>query len=184
MRLKAMVLASFVAVCGVVYAADKTEVKSGPQVGEAVPGPFSPLNINGEEAGNNSCLFCRNGNNPVVMIFARQADDATCKLIKTVEKATAANKDAKLGSFVVFCSDDKALEAKLKEVCKAEKLENCVLSIDTPEGPAKYDVAKDADVTVVLYNKRKVVANHAFKKGELSEEEITKVMAELPKITK
>src|SRR5947209_20012302 len=82
-------------------------VKSGPQVGEKVPGPFHPLNINGEMAGKKHCLFCQNGQNPVAMIFARSTDAATIDLIKKVEEATSKNSDAKMGSFVVFLSDDK-----------------------------------------------------------------------------
>jgi len=39
-------------------------VKSGPQVGENVPGPFHPLNINGASAGQKNCLYCQNGTNP------------------------------------------------------------------------------------------------------------------------
>ena len=42
-------------VVGVALAADT--VKSGPQVGKPVPGPFHPLNINGETAGEKACLF-------------------------------------------------------------------------------------------------------------------------------
>jgi hypothetical protein len=29
--------------------------KSGPQVGEGIPGPFHPLNINGGNAGQKAC---------------------------------------------------------------------------------------------------------------------------------
>ena len=39
-------------------------VKSGPQTGEQVPGPFHPLNINGASAGQKNCLYCQNGTNP------------------------------------------------------------------------------------------------------------------------
>src|SRR5262245_66444418 len=48
------------------------EFKSGPQVGETVPGPFHPLNVTGEKAGEKACLYCQNGGNPVAMIFARE----------------------------------------------------------------------------------------------------------------
>ena len=46
------------------------DVKSGPQVGSTLPGPFEPLNLNGPDAGDECCLFCKYGNNPVVMVFA------------------------------------------------------------------------------------------------------------------
>lgn len=31
-------------------------LKSGPQVGDTIPGPFNPLNINGPTAGQKQCL--------------------------------------------------------------------------------------------------------------------------------
>jgi hypothetical protein len=31
-------------------------LKSGPQTGEKIPGPFSPLNVTGEDAGEKRCL--------------------------------------------------------------------------------------------------------------------------------
>ncbi len=39
---------------GSAFAAD--DLKSGPQIGDKVPGPFSPLNINGDDAGAKRCL--------------------------------------------------------------------------------------------------------------------------------
>src|SRR6476659_599449 len=111
------------------------DVKSGPQVGEKVPGPFHPLNINGEKAGQKNCLFCSNGQNPVAMVFARDVDSNVIALIKKIDEATTKNADANMGSFFVFLSDDKALEKKLSEVAEKEGLKKCVLSIDNPAGP-------------------------------------------------
>ena len=54
-------------------------------------------------------------------------------------------------------------------------MKKVILTIDQPDGPKAYKVAKDADVTVIFYNERKVEANHAFKKGELDEKAIDAV---------
>ena len=168
---------------GSVFAAEP--VKSGPQVGDKVPGPFHPLNINGDQAGKKSCLFCANGENPVAMIFARSADDKNVvDLIKRIDEATVKNSDAKMGSFVVFLSDDKDLEGKLKEVAEKTGLKKCVLSIDNPAGPKGYGVAEKADVTVVLYKERKVESNHSFAKGELTSKNIDAIVNEVSKIIK
>jgi hypothetical protein len=171
-----------VALGGVVVAAD---VKSGPQAGETVPGPFHPLNINGEDAGQKACLYCKNGENPVAMVFARTADDpALQKLIKALDEATVKNEKAEMGSFVVFLSADESLEAKLKEQAKSANLKKLVLSIESPEGPAKYNVSKQADVTVVLYKERKVKANYAFEKGKLTDKDVEKILADIPTLVK
>jgi len=160
----------------------KTSVKSGPQVNEELAGPFHPLNINGSKAGEKNCLYCSNGNNPVAMVFARDTSPALIKLITKLEEACAKNEKAKMGGFVVFCNDSDALEAKLKKVAKDNKLEHIVLSIDNPAGPKDYNVNKDADITVVLYTKRNVKANFAFKKGEMKDADVETVVKSIPKI--
>ncbi|MCC6419857.1 MAG: hypothetical protein IT429_16610 [Gemmataceae bacterium] len=114
------------------------------------------------------------------MIFAR---DITGPLTSLVKKIDASNvKNAKMGSFVVFLNDDEGLADKAKSLAKKEGLKKTVLSIDNPAGPQGYNVAKDADVTVVLYNKRNVKVNFAFKKGELNEQAVEKVVSALSKI--
>ncbi len=159
--------------------------KSGPQTGEKVPGPFHPLNVTGEYAGEKQCLFCVNGENPVAMIFARENTSSLAKLIKKIDESTTANASAKMGSFVVFLSDSKdTLEKDLKSLATKEKLSKCVLSIDNVAGPKGYKVAADADVTVVLYKERVVKANYAFKKGELKDSDIEKIVGDVKLIVK
>jgi hypothetical protein len=159
-------------------------LESGPPVGRDIPGPFKPLNVTGAFAGKKECQVCRNGTNPVAMVFARELSAPLTTLIKKIETATAKNSDKKMGSFVVFCTDEEGLEKKLKELAAKEKLDNIVLTIDSPTGPPKYKVAKDADVTVVLYTDGNVKANYSFRKGEFKEESIAKIMEDLPKILK
>ncbi len=175
------VVCTLVLVAGLAVAAEA--LKSGPQVGEAVPGPFHPLNINGSAAGQKNCLFCSNGNNPVAMIFAREVSPALSTLIEKVDAATGKNSECKMGSFVVFLNDDQALEKDLKKLADQKALKHTVLSIDNAAGPQNYNVSKDADVTVVLYRERKVKANYAFKKGEMKKGDVEKVVADIAKIT-
>lgn len=116
------------------------------------------------------------------MIFAREVSDSLTSLVKKLEAEVAAHSKEKLGSFVTFCSDDESLKDKLADLAKKEDLKKVILTIDQPTGPPKYKVAKDADVTVVLYNKRKVAASFAFKKGEMKEKDVEAIIADLPKI--
>jgi hypothetical protein len=178
------ILASLFAVAlvsGLALAAD--DIKSGPQAKQKVPGPFHPLNINGAKAGEKNCLFCENGMKPVAMIFARETSPALTRLIKEVDAATAQS-GGKMGSFVVFLSDGEGMEQKLKDLAKEADLKKCVLSLDNPAGPANYKVARDADVTVVLYNQRVVEANHAFKKGGLTEKDVPAIMKDVAALVK
>jgi len=182
MSRKLLATAVVVALGGVVFAAD---LKSGPQSGDRVPGPFHPLNINGEYAGKKNCLYCQAGDDPTVAIFARTADDAVLqKLISTLDAITEKNAKADMYSFVVFCSDEQKLEPKLKDIAEKAKLKKVVLAIESAEGPEKYGISKDADVTVVIYKDRTVVANHSFAKGKLTEKDTEKVVADIAKMMK
>lgn len=116
------------------------------------------------------------------MIFAREINDSLTSLVKKLDKATAANKSCRMGSFVVFLSNDEGLEQKLKDLAKKADLKKTVLTIDNPSGPRGYGIAKDADVTVVLYNRRTVKVNHAYKKGAFTEKDVEQIIKELPKI--
>ena len=115
------------------------------------------------------------------MIFAREVSGPLTSLVKKIDAATSKHSGQKMGSFVVFCSDAEGLEKQLKALVEKEKLKNIVLAIDNPSGPPKYKVAKDADVTVVLYNKHKVKANFAFKKGQLTDAEVNKIVGAVDK---
>jgi len=184
--MKSMFAAVSVAILatGVFAYEGKDTVKSGPQVEEELAGPFHPLNVTGNKAGQKNCLYCENGSAPVAMIFARDTSPALAKLVKKIDEATIKNSGAHMGSFVVFCSDESGLDKKLEAMAKETGIQKCVLAIDNPAGPKGYNVAKEADVTVVLYLDRIVKANYAFKKGELKDGNIEKILADLPKILK
>jgi hypothetical protein len=183
--MKKLLSAALCAVVALSVAVAADAVKSGPQKGEDVPGPFHPLNVTGPSAGKKFCLFCANGDKPVAMIFARENSTPLAKLIKQVDVATEKNSGAKMGSFVVFLSSEAdKLEKDLKALAEKESLKKCVLSIDNPAGPEEYKVAKDADVTVVLYKERKVHSNYAFKKGELKDKDIETIVADIANLVK
>ena len=182
-RLLAMSALGLVLAISGVYAGGGT-LKSGPQAGKDVPGPFHPLNVTGEHAGKKACLYCSNGGNPVAVVFAREATPAVAKLLKQLDDATVKNQGKEMGSYAVFCSDKDGLDKALTKLATDQKLKKLVLAIDNPAGPKSYEIAKDADVTVLLYTDFEVKANHAFRKGELNDAAITKVVADVAKIVK
>jgi hypothetical protein len=115
------------------------------------------------------------------MIFARKIDDKVTSLVKKIDAANAKNK--KMASFIVFLSDEEGMAKKLKALAKKEKLKECVLTLmENQAGPEGYNISKDADVTVVLYVNKTVKVNHAFKKGQLTDKAITKIIADLKEI--
>jgi len=87
-----------------------------------------------------------------------------------------------LKSFVVYLNDDEKMPDQLKEYAAKIGLKNTILAVDNVTGPPGWTIAKDADVTVVLYNKRVVEANHAFADGKLDAKGVAKILADLPKV--
>jgi hypothetical protein len=179
--MKVRLLAAAVA-AALVLPAFAGELKSGPQAGEKVPGPFHPINVNGEHKGEKFCLFCVNGENPVAMVFARENSPELVKLIKKIDACTQKNAAKSMGSFVVFLSDKEGLDKELAATVDKEGIKKTILAVDNPAGPKAYNVSKDADITVVLYVDRMAKANHAFKKGELKDADIEKILSEVPVI--
>ena len=167
-------------VAGAVMAAEP--LKSGPQVGERVSA-FKPLHATGETAGEKVCLVCKYGSAPVVAVFARCNEcEGTSGLIKKLDTAVSTHSKCELASFAVFLTEDEKMTDKLKDYAKTHAVKNITLTTEAPTGPAKYNISKDADVTVVMYVDGVVKANHAFKKGELTAEKADEVVKDLSKI--
>lgn len=170
---------SVAAVCGPTRAGG---LESGPQVGDRLPGPFEPLHLNGPDAGEEACLYCRYGNDPVVMVFARSQSDGLARLVRAAETAGAAHKAAGLAACVVYLDTSEPLKAAATRLADREKLRYVTLACVKPSAVADYRIAAGADVTVLLYSKRTVRANHAFRVGELTDAGVRTVIADLPKI--
>src|SRR5207248_6317062 len=106
------------------------------------------------------------------VVFARTGDDAMIqKLLKALDAQTVKHAKADMYSFAVFSGDKAKLEPQLKDAAKKAELKKLVLAIEDNEDPipAKYNLSKDADVTVVLYVDRVVKVNYSFAKGKLTD---------------
>jgi hypothetical protein len=157
-------------------------VRSGLQPGDEIITIFEAVNVTGPYAGEPHCLVCEHGANPVAMIFARKLSPSLARLISKLDAATAKHSDQQFGSFVVFLNEDEDLDTRLKDFARDRALKHIVLAIDRPAGPEGFKVAPDAELTVVLYRRYAVKANHAFRSGEFSDQKIEEILGDLPKI--
>jgi L-lactate utilization protein LutC len=115
------------------------------------------------------------------VVFAREITPGLTSLVKKLDDATKTNADAKMGSFVVIMTDDDKAEDALKKMAEKEKIKNVVLTIDSPKGPEKWKLSKDANVTVLLYVKNTVKENFAFAK-DVDDKEADKIVEKLSAI--
>src|SRR5262245_43176403 len=89
-----------------------------------------------------------------------------------------------LGIYVMFMNNADGLDQRLRSLADKQAIQRLALGIGAP--PKDYEVANDADVTVVVYSPErrggKVTANFAFRKGELNDariDDIVKAIAEV-----
>jgi hypothetical protein len=164
-------------------------VRSGPQAGEMIPGPFHFFNATGTHAGKPHCLVCEYGLCPVVVVFARDIPEAGAAqplvtLLQKLDEAVTRYPQRRLHSFVVFLSNDatnpdttREAARKLEDVARNADLKNVVVAVGGPDGPEGYHLSKDAGVTVVLYEKHNVIANFAFARGKMTDKDVSAVLA-------
>ena len=167
-------VAAYLAVNRPVAPAQNPEFESGPQVGSKLPGTFEPFNINGADAGDECCLYCKYGNSPVVMIFASKPSDALGALVTRIEQAAAETK-GEGGACVVVTDTGEATKVELTRLAGKENLKHVVLGVIDPKQLKKYALHPDAETTVLLYSKQVVRVNRALKAGELNEKAIAEI---------
>jgi len=120
----------------------------------------------------------------VINVFARGLTDDLASLVKGLDAVAGENEEKKMEGFVVLLSEDPdADEANLQEFAEKHSIKKLSLTLfDGVAGPPKYNLAKEADVTVHLYVKKEIKANHAFGKGDLNAAAVAKVVADTSKI--
>jgi hypothetical protein len=177
------VLSSLCSLCLCGESCSQEPCNSGPQTGQRC-GPYAALIATGPERGQSYCYICETGDKPAVVIFARTATDALGKLIVQLDKAIADHKKEELRAWVTFLSDDQVtLDPKLVKWSQKYAIRGVPLGIfEDPLGPPSYRLTKDADVTVLMFVKQKVVANFALRSGELNDDKVKEVMNTLPRI--
>jgi hypothetical protein len=120
----------------------------------------------------------------VVAVFTRTINDDLTSLVKELNAAVTANKDKKMAAFTVVLTEDAdKTEDQLKSLAKEAKIDKVPLTLMEGEaGPPAYKIAKEAEVTVLLWRKQKVKVNHAFAKGQLNKDAIKQILADTKKI--
>jgi hypothetical protein len=179
--IRSIALFSLSAICLSLSAADPC--KSGPQPNQR-PGPYSALVCVGKERGTQHCYICESADRPVVIVFARTLSEPLGKLVKKLDLAVKENKTAELRAWVTFLADDQTkMDPHVVKWAQQHAVGAmpCAVFEDTV-GPPTYLLAKEADVTVLLSVKQKVVANFAFRAGELNDAAIAEIVKSLPKI--
>jgi hypothetical protein len=159
--------------------------KSGLQPGLR-PGPYSAVVVTGPQRGQSFCYICETADKPAVIIFARSMSDGLGKLALGVDKALDVHKTSDLRGWITFLHDDQAsIDDKIVKWAKHHAVSTMPIAVfEDVGGPPSYKLAKDADVTVMLFTKQKVVYNFAFRSGELTDARVAEVLKAIPELVK
>jgi hypothetical protein len=159
------------------------EVTSGPQVGDSV-GAFTVTKVAGNPddgfaVGRSGCYRCKTGSKPVVMVFARSADEKLAKFLLKLEEEIEEHQDSKLSAFVnMIGTDEESMKKAAADFVAKHGIKRVAFVIpeDVANGPENFKIAPDADLTVICYKEGEVKANHAFASGGLSEDKIDTIV--------
>ncbi len=175
----------FVAAAALLAAAPQDPCRSGLQPG-LKPGPYSAVVITGPNRGVQHCYICETADKPAAIIFARSLSEPLGKLAARLDKAMGTYKDSDFRAWVTLLHEDQTkVDAKVVQWSKKHALSGVTVAVfEDAGGPPSYKLNRDADVTVLLYVKQKVVANFAFREGELTDARIDEVLKAVPGLVK
>jgi hypothetical protein len=157
--------------------------RSGPQRGER-PGPYSSVISTGPERGRSHCYICETGERPAVIVFARTLSDPLARLAREIDKAVGEHARQDLRAWITFLNEDQLhFDAQVVAWSQKHALRHLPLGIfEDVAGPPSYRLSREADVTVLLFVKQKIVANFAFRTGELTDDQIGAIRRALPRL--
>ena len=154
---------------------------SGVPVGKR-PGPYSFLVATGPQRGQQTCYICEQADKPTAVVFARTLTDPLGRLLAKLDAEAAAHKDAGFKAWMTQLADTADLDALARWARRQGLKDVPVGAFEDADGPPAYKLAAAADVTVLLFVDQKVVANFAFRAGELTDEAAADVLKAVPKL--
>ena len=154
---------------------------SGVPVGKR-PGPYSFLVATGPERGKQTCFICEQESKPTAVVFARTLSAPLGKLLATLDAEVPKQKDTGFKVWMTHLTAKADLNALAKWSQQQGLKSVPVGAFEDVDGPPSYKLNADADVTILLFVKEKVVANFAFRSGELTDETIRDALKWLPEL--
>lgn len=145
-------------------------IKSGLAAGEGI-GAFNVTKVagaadDGVEVGKELCYRCKYGARPQVMVFTRKGGAEVVSLSKELNAAVAKNSEKQLTAFVNVLGDKAAAEKTAKELGADSAKVPVVVPVENENGPANYGLNPDAEVTVIIASKGKVISSTGYATGK------------------
>ena len=156
---------------------------SGVPVG-GKPGPYSFLVATGPQRGQPTCYICEQAEKPSVVVFARTLSEPLGKFLAKLDAEAIARKEAGFKVWMTQLTATADLDG-LAKWAQTNGIKSLPIgAFEDADGPPAYKLAADADVTVLLFVDRKVVANFALRSGELTAAKSDEMLKAVPELFK
>jgi hypothetical protein len=163
---------------------EEPSFKSGLAVGQK-PGPYAFVLATGPQRGQAFCYICDTADRPAAVIFARSLTEPLGKLAAKLDQAAADGAVPELRAWLTLLDDGKQpdLDRRLVAWGLQHAIKTMPLGIFEDEvGPPSYRLNREAQATVLLFVKQKVVANFALRAGDLTDAKIAEVTKALEQL--
>ncbi len=176
-RVLALALAGFLIGASWAGGGGESSCVSGLRPGQR-PGPYSSVVVTGEHRGQSHCFICETADRPAVILFAHTPSAPLAALVRGLDRALVQNKAADLRAWVTFLGEDESsLAPKILAWARRNAIRSVPLAVfEDVDGPPSYRLSREADVTVLLSVRQKVVHNFAWRAGELTQERVSEIL--------
>jgi hypothetical protein len=170
-----LVAAAAWACWGMALAEEQEPPVSG-AIGADVPS-FYVREVTGSRPNQAICLVCRYGGRPAVLVCARGLDEQVQDLLVKLDRVVDGERAHGLRGFAIFL-DAKAteLQPKLFNLARREKLSLPLAFPVETGGPRALDLPEKAQVTVLMYRRKKIEQRFVFDPDALNEKEVQRVV--------
>lgn len=154
------------------------------EVGAEIPS-FFVREVTSERPNLATCLVCRYGNRPVVLISVRKLDAAGEELLQAIDQAVDRGRGLGLKGFAVFVGEKSAeVQPRLMALVRQQRV---TLPLTIPvevEGPLVVRPPAEANLAVLCYRQRRIVAAHVLRPGEITPANIARMLADVRQLAR
>ena len=162
---------------------DEDPIFSGPQVGEALP-DCELVMVLGKKAGEEISLLEETGDRPIVIFFVHKLTRPGFAMANSLVQFAKSKNE--LNSAVVYLNEDHLDAAEWMKKMKARGLfpdgALYATSKEGLDGPGAYGLNRNVNMTILVAEKEKVVANFALRQPSLQVDG-PKVLSAIVKVT-
>ena len=165
-------------------AAEEPVFTSGLKVGQR-PGPYAFVMATGPQRGQAFCYICDTADKPAAIIFAKTLNEPLGKLAAKLDQAANDGAIKDFRTWLTLLDDGKTPDCERRLVAwgRHHALKSMPLGVFEDEvGPPAYRLNRDAEATVLVFVKQKVVANFALRPGDLNDAKLGEIARSLEQL--